>query len=305
MSGFASANGWGNFPQGNWSPIVFSKQLHMFLRTASVANEITNTDYAGEIKGQGSEIRVLVEPSMTIQDIERGTDLVRQDIDDAIITMNIDKAKGFRFDIDDIEKAMSIVDYQNKIMNGAMYSLRNAFDQDILDYMGDNGTAVAALGLNGTPVTVGYGGGNTYTPLDLMGKAAQLLDENNVPEEGRFAVITPAFQFQLGREDGKLVEVDVTGDAESIIRQRKLATSKMIHGFTVWKTNNLPVSSSSNVRLLFGHIDSTATATALVDTKVTTNPFGFQDIYMGKLVYGRKLFRAESLFVAHVTLGDA
>ena len=56
MSYFNSAsttNFGGNSPTGNFSPAIFSQNVLMFFRTASVVEGITNTEYFGEIAAFG------------------------------------------------------------------------------------------------------------------------------------------------------------------------------------------------------------------------------------------------------------
>ena len=47
---FTTAAGYGNLPSGNFVPVIYSQKLLKFFRRASVAEDITNTDYAGEIE---------------------------------------------------------------------------------------------------------------------------------------------------------------------------------------------------------------------------------------------------------------
>lgn len=39
---FGSAAGWGNLPQGNFSPIIYSQKVLKTFRKASVVEDITN-----------------------------------------------------------------------------------------------------------------------------------------------------------------------------------------------------------------------------------------------------------------------
>ena len=47
---FGSAGGYTNLPSGNFTPQIFSQKVQKFFRRASVVEDITNTDYAGEIE---------------------------------------------------------------------------------------------------------------------------------------------------------------------------------------------------------------------------------------------------------------
>ena len=49
-----------------WIASVYSKQVLNFFRKSSVAEAITNTDYAGEITNFGDSVRIIKEPSITV-----------------------------------------------------------------------------------------------------------------------------------------------------------------------------------------------------------------------------------------------
>jgi hypothetical protein len=50
---FTAAAGYGNLPNGNFSPIIYSKQVQLAFRKGSVVEAITNNDYFGEIANMG------------------------------------------------------------------------------------------------------------------------------------------------------------------------------------------------------------------------------------------------------------
>ena len=46
---FTTATGYGNLPNGNFSPVIYSKKVQLAFRKSTVAGDITNSDYFGEI----------------------------------------------------------------------------------------------------------------------------------------------------------------------------------------------------------------------------------------------------------------
>ena len=70
---FGSAGGYNKFTQGNFTPQIFSQKVQKFFRRASVVEDITNTDYAGEIENFGDTVKIIKEPTITVQDYARGT----------------------------------------------------------------------------------------------------------------------------------------------------------------------------------------------------------------------------------------
>jgi hypothetical protein len=146
---FTAAAGYGNLPNGNFSPIIYSKQVQLAFRKGSVAEAITNSDYFGEIANMGDSVKVIKEPEITVKAYERGTTITPQDLDDEEFSLTVDKANYFAFKVDDIEEAHSHINFQQLASDRAAYRLADQFDQDVLGYM--SGYKQSAL--HGTPDT--------------------------------------------------------------------------------------------------------------------------------------------------------
>jgi hypothetical protein len=147
---FTSAAGYGNLPNGNFSPVIYSKQVQLAFRKAAVCEAITNSDYFGEIATMGDSVKIIKEPEITVKAYERGTTITPQDLDDEDFNLTIDKANYFAFKVDDIEEAHSHVNFQSLASDRAAYRLADQFDQDVLGYL--SGYKQSAL--HGSPDTV-------------------------------------------------------------------------------------------------------------------------------------------------------
>ena len=302
---FPASVGYGNLPRGNWSPVIYSQKVITFFRTAAVAEAITNTDFAGEIANHGDTVRIIKEPLITVQTYKRGKELEIQDLDDQDLSLVVDQAFSFAFQVDDIEDQMSHIDWETLAQSSAGYALTDKFDTDVLQYIHDNASTATSLGSAGSPKTIGYGTGNDFTPLDLINEMALKLDENDVPMEGRWFLGSPAFYTALAREEGTLMDASAMGDPDNVARASRIGTDRMIHGFMMFKSNNNPLSSSSDVTATVGHRSAVATATAITKTETTRREKSFGDLFKGLLVYGRKVIRPEALFTAFISIADA
>lgn len=147
---FATASGYGNLPNGNFSPVIYSKQVQLAFRKASIVEAITNSDYFGEIANMGDSVKIIKEPEITVKAYERGTTITPQDLDDEDFSLTIDKANYFAFKVDDIEEAHSHVNFQSLASDRAAYRLSDQFDQDVLGYL----TGFKQSAIHGTPDTV-------------------------------------------------------------------------------------------------------------------------------------------------------
>ena len=273
---FRSAAGYGNLPNGNFSPVIYSKKVQTAFRKTSVVEDITNNDYMGEISNFGDSVRIIKEPEVSVQAYSRGTQVVPQDLDDEDFTLVIDQANYFAFKIDDIEAAHSHVNFESLATDRAGYRLRDQFDQEIFGYM--SGYKQAALHANASTARVAadksgtdpvssdadgllasmkldlsdFGGTansipvgqntSAISPLAVINRMARKLDQQNVDRDGRWLVVDPVFAEQLNDENSKLLSNDFAGrqDAGDILRNGRIIDG-MVRGFRIYMSNNLPI----------------------------------------------------------------
>ena len=132
---FPSARGYNNLPNGNFSAVIYSKQVQLAFRKASTVEDITNSDYFGEIAAMGDSVKIIKEPEVSVQAYARGTQITAQDLDDEDFSLVVDQANYYAFKIDDIEAAHSHVNFMQMASDRAAYRLRDQYDQDVLGYL--------------------------------------------------------------------------------------------------------------------------------------------------------------------------
>jgi len=132
---FASASGYTNLPNGNFSPVIYSKQVQLAFRKSTVCGDITNSDYFGEISGQGDTVKIIKEPEISVSAYTRGETVAAQDLADADFSLVVDKSNYFAFKMDDIEEAHSHVNFMSLATNRAAYRLADQYDQEVLGYL--------------------------------------------------------------------------------------------------------------------------------------------------------------------------
>jgi len=79
---FTTAAGYGNLPNGNFSSVIYSKKVQLAFRKKAICNDITNSDYFGEISAQGDTVKIIKEPEISVSSYARGTQIAAQDLDD-------------------------------------------------------------------------------------------------------------------------------------------------------------------------------------------------------------------------------
>lgn len=330
FNGASTTNFGGNSPSGAFSPTIFSQRVLMFFRTASVVEGITNNDYFGELASFGDSVRIMLEPVITVDAYTRGQTVANQALADNEITIEIDKANKFAFQVDDIEDKLSHVNWEQLATGSATYALKNSYDKEVLEFMSQgaqaanivNGGTHATAQETGNAITLGFGAGET-DPLNLLSLLALKLDEAEVPEEGRYVVVSPRFMELIARTDSKLLSTDYNQGEGGL--KNGLAMSGKLRGFSVYKTNNAPkyitdttgaaaapsddsgvieggddAGAVSGDVIIAGHMSAVATVSCIDKVEKIRSETTFADIVRGLHVYGRAIIRPESLAVAYV-----
>ena len=315
---FGTAAGYGNLPSGNFAPEIFSQKVLKFFRRASVVEDITNTDYAGEIENFGDTVRIIKEPTVTVSSYTRGSVVNAQDLADDQITMVVDNANAFAFKIDDIEERHSHVNFEALATSSGAFALKRKYDANVLQAISDGAglagaddaalsggltTTNSALGTASAPINVETDDAGIY----LMLLMARTLDDQSVPEENRWFVAPPIFYEKMFQAGNKIAEVQVTGDASSPLRNG-LVMNGTLAGFRCYKSTALnstagtdqvtltgvATDASENI-ILAGHMSSTSTASHIAKTEVVRSTESFSDVIRGLHVFGRKVLRPEAV----------
>ena len=297
----------------NFLPAIYSKKVLNFFRKSSVIEAVTNTDYAGEISAFGDSVKIIKEPTITVHQYERGADVAATKLTDEETTLVVDVANAFKFIVDDIESKMSHVNFKEVAASSAAYALKDAFDAGVLSTLvdgaalytdadhvlgADSSTKLAANLYDGAGA-IDLNSGET-DPLDVLARMARLLDEANVPEEGRYIVAGPAFYEQLSQSNSKLLSVDFNAGQGSI--RNGLVTSGKLRGFSMYRSNNMPAQTNATGVIVAGHMSACATAQTITSTEVIRDPDSFGDICRGLHVYGAKVLRPEALVTAYYSV---
>ena len=309
FSGGSTTNFGGNSPsapQANqwWVPRIYSKKVQIALRKAATAEAICNTDYMGEIKSFGDTVNIVQEPQITVSDYTRGATASSTALTDNELQLVVDQAKYFQFQLDDIEKRFSHINFQSVASDNAAYKLKDALDSNDFDYLGADAqvsTTANRIGTTGAPIDVGFASGE-IDPLNSMSTSAKLLDIQNAPEEGRWFVGAPEWYDVLANTSSKLLSVAYNAGKGSL--RNGLVASGLVRGFQMYKSNNLlttdnassnPAGTATDPVNTWGQMSSTACASQLKIVESLRSTTTFADIVRGLLVFGRKVLRPECL----------
>jgi hypothetical protein len=269
---------------------------------ATVLSQIANTDYQGQIKNQGDKVII-----RTLPDIEVGDYVIGQSLPpsqrpvSSTIELLIDKAKYFRFAVDDIDAVQTDMELMNGWMDDATQQAKIVIDTDVLAGMladisaaNQGTTAGVRSGLFNLGSATAAVASTTSTVVDQVLSLGTVLDEQNVPEQGRFLVAPPWFINKLKRSE--LRQAYMTGDGTSPLRNGMVG---MIDRFTVYSSNLLATgtdnSSNAYTNIIAGHKTGLTFASQMTKMENIRAESSFAQQVRGLQVYGYKVTKGESL----------
>jgi len=153
-------------------------------------------------------------------------------------------------------------------------------------------TASGAVDISGQPTT------GQVDPYTMIARLGQVLDEQNIPETGRWIVAPADFIAAIKRSD--IRDVSLTGDGSSMMRNGRIG---MIDRFTIYSSNLLPAAPTAVGRfMLAGHSHGLTFASQLTKVETLRGESSFQTLMRGLQVYGRQVVDGKSLAAAVINV---
>lgn len=289
---------------GKFIPEIWSGKLQAKYYKTTVFSEIANNDWEGEIKGMGDKVNIRSIPTISINTYNKGDNLSNQVPTSTPIELLIDKGKYFSVVLDDVDAVQTDIKLMDIFTNDATEQMKIAIDSDVLAGV-KTGAATANKGATAGAISGNINLGVEGTAraitksnvLDLILDMGQVLDEQNVPETGRWLVI-PAWMAAMIK-GSELRQAYLTGDQQSVLRNGKLG---LIDRFTVYISNNLP-SDAGDAHILAGTKDAISFASQMTNVETLRAQSTFGNIVRGLNVYGYKVAKPEALVNAVVIKG--
>lgn len=275
------------FALTNFIPQIWSAQLLVSLKNALVYGQegVVNRNYEGEISSYGDTVKINSIGSVTIGDYTKDTDMTDPEtLSGAQTTLTIDQSKYFNFQIDDVDKAQTNPKIMSQAMVESAYALRNTADGFIASKMVAGVKISNVIGSDATPEVA-----TAENAIDLLVDLGVKLDENNVPEEGRWVVLPPFYHGLI--EKSPKFQYTPNGMTEVV----KNGVVGKIAGFTVLKSNCVPNTSGTKYKILAGHAIATTYAEQVNDVEAYRPEKRFADAVKGLHLYGAKVVRPEAL----------
>jgi hypothetical protein len=314
-SGFATTPAY----SGSFIPTIWSAKLNAKFYAASTFASISNKNWEGDIANMGDKVIINNIPSISITDYTVGMNLNYQTPTPNTLELLVDRGKAFAFQVSDVLEYQAKPQLMSMFSDDASEQMRVTMDSTCI-YRTFSQGAAANQGATAGVRSGGFNLGTTAAPLTLSSsnvlqkvlEMASVLDEQNVPDSGRWLVIDPLTRTLLLQS--ALGQAYLTGDATSPIRNGLIGR---IDRFDVYVSNQLPyaatsttvwtsgdgtetsVSASSHASrrraIIAGHPTAIAFASQMAKTETLRNPTDFGDLVRGLNIFGHKVVKPESL----------
>lgn len=312
------SGGTGNAFQSNgFIPEIWSGKLVEKFYASTVLAAISNTDYEGEIRNQGDRVKIRTKPTITIRNYLADGTLSLDRPEGSNVELYIGTGKYFNTVLDDVMDVQSDLNALSIWSDDAAQQLKISVDTDvlggILSGMPTTNRGITAgaitgsinLGSTGAPLTIVSRSPSTgqVEILDAILRLGQTLDEQNIPEDGRWVVI-PAWAAQY-LKFSDLRQAYLTGDPSTPLRNGRIG---MIDRFTVYVSNLLPTGvagglSASQFVIYAGHAHGLTFASQISKVETLRSELTFGTILRGLQVYGYQVVDGKALAQAVVLKG--
>jgi hypothetical protein len=296
-------------------PEIWSGKLIEKFYASTVLAAISNTDYEGEIKSHGDKVHIRTKPTITIKTYLADAALELERPQGNQILLNIDQGQYFNTILDDVMNVQSDINLMSMWSDDAAEQMKIVIDKAVL--LGLYNQADAAnrgltagkitgainLGVTGTPLALvaASPGGGQVDILDMMLRLGQALDEQNIPETGRW-IVMPTWAAVLVKRS-ELRQAYLSGDNVSMLRNGRLG---MVDRFTLYTSNLLPFGTAAGLAagefvIYAGHQHGLTFASQMTKMETLRSELTFGQIMRGLQVYGYKVVDGTALAQAIVT----
>jgi len=303
---------------GTFIPEIWSGKMIEKFYDATVLGSIANTNWEGEIKNQGDKVKIRTKPSISIAAYSAEQALAVTRPSSNIIELLIDKGYYWNTVLDDVMEVQSDLNQLSMWADDASEQMKIQIDTEVLAAMvtqhatADSGsvnrgatagriTAGINLGVVGTTaVIIKPSGANNTTEknaVDFIVDMGQVLDEQNIPETGRWVVLPSWYCSRIKKSE--LRDASLSGDGTSMLRNGRLG---MIDRFTIYSSNLLPVA-SGRTTIYAGHSHGMTFASQLSKVETLRAESTFGTLLRGLQVYGRQVVDYRAIAVGCVQPG--
>jgi len=245
---------------------------------------VVRRDFEGELRAGGDRVHFHSFADLTVSTyVKDSTTVSYENLTDSRVSLLVDQAKYFAFRVDDVNTAQMFPKIIDAAADRASYQLAQVADA----YVAQSYTAASSSNPDNI-IEV-----STPTASNIYGKfvgLAQRMDENNLPAEGRYAIIPP-WILALLRQDSTFV----TQASPQTVLNGEVG---FVAGIRLLVSNNVVATGTptDDYHIMAGVENAIGYAEQVVNLEGLRLEGSFADGVRGLHLYGAKVLQPEMLY---------
>lgn len=270
----------------NFISTIWSENLLKQLDKKYIGVLNCNRAYEGDIKEQGSVVKICGVGNVTVSDYTKDTDMsAPETLSDTVSLLRINQAKYFNFQIDDVDKAQSNPKLMDEAMKTAAAALANAADEyvyslysDSINNYTDNATTAESMV-------------NHIIDIKTNMMKANVMDSDDIVVEvsPEVAALLLKAKIDLGTDNRDSLESGLLGK---------------IAGCKIYVSNNVAMDDNGYFKCIARTKRAVAFAEQISEVEAYRPEKRFADAVKGLHLYGAKIVYPEEYMVLNLKLAE-
>lgn len=286
-------------------PQLWSTRWNDKFYANTMYEEISNTNYEGDISAKGDSVIINNLPDIQVFDHE----------DDLELSVDLPQAANTKLDIDqghytnarmpDVSKFQSNLNLIDAWAGDAAQQMKIRVDRNVLGSIFTSAAAVnsgANAGKDSANINLGIAGAplvlTSANIIDVLVEAYSVcLDETDTPDTERFVVLPPSLCARI--KTSELKDASLSGDGQSTLRTGKVG---MIDRLNIYCSRHL-ASTGGETNVVFGHKSALTFASQITEMEQIRSERRFATLMRSLFVYGYDVILPEQMGHSVVRLG--
>ncbi len=270
----------------NFISTVWSENLLKQLDKKYVGVLHCNREFEGDIKAQGSAVKICGIGGVTVSNYTKNSDMTAPEtLSDEAATLRIDQAKYFNFQIDDVDRAQSNPKLMDEAMKVAAAALANAADSFVYSLYTDASIEIMDEAVTAESIV------DHIISLKTQMMKANVMDPNDIVIEvtPEIAALILKAKIDLGTDNTDALEAGLLGK---------------IAGCKIYVSNNVYIDDEDFHKCLVRTKRAVAFAEQVSEVEAYRPEKRFADAVKGLHLYGAKVVYPNEFMVMSLKIAE-
>ena len=266
----------------NFISTIWSENLLKQLDKKYIGVLNCNREFEGDIKEQGSVVKICGVGNVTVSDYEKNVDMTAPEtLSDTLSLLRINQAKYFNFQIDDVDRAQSNPKLMDEAMRTAAAALANAADTYVYSLYSESLTTVTESAADAENIV------NHIIDLKTKMMKANVMNSDDIVIEvsPEIAALLLKAKIDLGTDNYDALESGLLGK---------------IAGCKIYVSNNVAIDENAYHKCVVRTKRAVAFAEQISEVEAYRPEKRFADAVKGLHLYGAKIIYPDEYMVLNL-----